>query len=164
MEDDKDNKPNANVSINIQNSTVQVVPNATEANMIFYGDQFAPKDYRQPMISSDAIPDTALPPVPALQPVSLQSSDEKLRAEAISTLQMHITEKARLDNYLQNLALCKDAVQLAQVAVSMRKNEKWPDEVEIKKERFINLLKVLAPGVTKGDTVSNIRARIKAIL
>ena len=164
MEDNKEQNANATVSISIQNSTVQVVPQAKEANMIFYGDQFAPKEYRHPMTSPDATPAAVPASAPASQPALQESADEKRRAEAISTLQMNITDEKRLNNYLRNLALCKDASQLAQVAVSMRKNDKWPDEVEIKKERFINMLKALAPNVTKGDTVSNIRARIKAIL
>lgn len=164
MGDNKEQNTNATVSISIHNSTVQVVPQAKEANMIFYGDQFAPKEFRQPVTSPDAAPAAIPASAPAPQPAPQESADEKRRAEAVSTLQMHITDMERLDNYLRNLALCKDASQLADIAVSMRKNEKWPDEVEIKKERFINLLKALAPNVTKGDTVSNIRARIKAIL
>ena len=160
MEDNKEQKDNATVSISIQNSTVQVVPQAKEANMIFYGDQFAPKEFRQ----SASSPAEMAAPATAPQPAPQMSADEQRRAEAISTLKLHITNKERLDNYLQNLAYSRDASQLAQIAVNMHDNEGWPDEVEIKKERFINLLKTLAPDVTKGNTVSNIRARINAIM
>ena len=161
MEDDKGTP---SVTISIQDSNVQVLPIAKEATMNFYGDQFAPKEYRQAKPSVARAAAEAQADIPAVIPTPQQSANEQRRAEAISTLSMHVTDEKRLKNYLQCLANCKDATQLAQVAVSMQENEHWPDEVEIRKERFINLLKVLAPGVVKGDTVSNIRARIKALL
>ena len=150
----EDNKDKPSVSITIHDSNVQVLPGATEATMNFYGDQFAPPEYRHPEPAAAA---------PATQPAPQQPADEQRRADAVSTLRIHITDEQRLNSYLQCLANSADASQLAQIAVSMQKNEHWPDEVEIRKERFINLLKVLAPKVTKGNTVSNIRARIKAL-
>ena len=159
----EDNKDKPTVSITIHDSNVQVLPNATEATMNFYGDQFAPPEYRHQESAVAPAHAGSATASPAAAPAPQQSADAQRRSEAVSTLRIHITDEQRLNNYLQCLANSHDASQLAQIALSMQKNEHWPDEVEIRKERFINLLKALAPKVTKGNTVSNIRARIKAL-
>lgn len=141
-----DNK--ATVNVTIENCTVQLVPNADVAIQNFYGDQFAPQEYRCQV------------PVAAPQPDPVENVDDKKRVKAISSLKIHIESKERLNEYLENLCICESAAQLAEVIVTMHRNEGWPDDVEIKKERFIESMKLLALGVIKGNTVSNIRARI----
>ena len=126
-----------------------MVPNADAAIQNFYGDQFAPQEYRRPV------------PATTPQPDQIESPDDKKRARVISTLKIHIPNTERLNEYIANLSLCESAAQMADVIVTMRHTEGWPDDVEIKKERFIESMKVLAPMVVKGNTVSNIRARIK---
>ena len=146
-----DNKNKATVNVTIENSTVQVVPNADSAiqNINFYGDQYVPQELLSPM------------PTAVSQRDQSESPDDEKRAMAISSLKIHIANKERLNDYLKNLSICESAAQMAEVIVTMRRNEGWPDDVEIKKERFIEMMKILAPRVTKGNTVSNIRARIK---
>lgn len=149
---DKDNK--ATVNITITDSNVQVQPNAEKGDMIFYGDQFAPPEYRQQQATSPA-------EGAARHPQQPPTTEYEKRAKAIDTLRRRLDDKDKLEDYLQQLGNCDSASELAEVIVDMYHHEKWLTEDEIVKERFINDMRLLAPGVTKGNSVSNIRARIK---
>ena len=144
----ENNSTKVPVNIRIENCNVQVVPNADAAVQNFYGDQFVPNDCRRVTSTAASQSEQTAPP-------------DETRSQAITVLRVHIRDVARLEIYLDNLSACQSASDLAEVVVTMRKKEGWPNEVEIVKERFINLIKVLAPNVTKGNSVSNIRARIK---
>ena len=172
MNDNKEYKDKASCFIDMHDCKVQFLPNAKEGKMIFVGDQFVPEDFLQ-QIGTPAVGNGPVAETAAAYEASLASAastaaqegvDDKQRAEALSFLRMKINDEKRLNNYLEYLGRCQDATDLAHVAVSMFRNEEWLLDVEVCKERFINRLKALAPNVTKGNTVSNIRARIKSLL
>lgn len=66
-----------------------------------------------------------------------------------------------MKQYTSRLAQCASAGDIGKVVVDMRKDEEVRvDEYEMVKERFINVLIALAPNVTSGKTVNNVRQRI----
>ena len=153
-------KEGTNTTVNIYGGNNQIQPNVTEANMIFYGDQFVPQELQRP--SSPAATSVAPAPDAAPQPVREQSEQDARRTMAVNNLKLHITDEKKLEDYLDQLRICNTATRLAKTIVAMHREVGWPDDIEIHKEQFINDMKVLAPLVTRGDSVSNIRARIKA--
>lgn len=130
----------SNCTFNISGGNVQILPNATQAVQNFYGDQFA---------------EEAL-----MANINAQSASPQLTEEEKS-LQPYINKVKLLRQYASRLAQCASASDIGRVVVDMRKDEEVRvDEFEMVKERFINVLLALAPNVTSGKTVSNIRQRI----
>lgn len=128
----------SDIHINIHGGNNQILPNATEGIQNFYGDQFADK------ILSGNPPDESLP----------------IEAQKL----LHYIDKERLPQYLTLLGECRSATELSQIVVDMCAQEPKLVKEEIVKERFIQLLLPLAPKLTKGTGVNNIRARINDAL
>ena len=124
----------SDIHINIHGGNNQILPNATEGIQNFYGDQFAEKI------------------------LSANQQNEGLPIEAQKLL--HYIDKEQLPQYLSLIGECQSATELAQVVVDMQAQEPKLWKEETVKERFIRLLLPLAPKLTKGTSVDNVRARI----
>ena len=122
------------VQINIYGGSNQILPNATEAKQIFYGDRLAEK-----ILSGESPKEESLPEVDKL---SIYINKENIPA------------------YLSQIGECQTATELAKVVVEMAEHEPRLTAEEIVKERFISLLLPFAFKLTKGKTVDNVRARI----
>lgn len=129
-------------TFNISGGNVQILPSATQGIQNFYGDQFA-----EDVLKANANISNGNS-VPEL------TEDEK-------ALQLYINNVEVLKQYTSRLAQCTSAGDIGKVVVDMRKDEEVRvDEYEMVKERFINVLIALAPNVTSGKTVNNVRQRI----
>ena len=124
----------SDVNITINGGINQILPDATEAKQIFYGDQFAEK-----LLSGESPREESLPEVDKL---SIYINKENIPA------------------YLSQIGECQTATELAKVVVEMAEHEPRLTAEEIVKERFISLLLPFAFKLTKGKTVDNVRARI----
>ena len=124
----------SDVNITINGGNNQILPNATEAKQICYGDQFAEK-----LLSGESPKEESLPEVDKL---SIYINKESIPA------------------YLSQIGECQTATELAKVVVEMAEHEPRLTAEEIVKERFISLLLPFAFKLTKGKTVDNVRARI----
>ena len=124
----------SDVNITINGGINQILPDATEAKQIFYGDQFAEK-----LLSGESPKEEPLPEVDKL---SIYINKENIPA------------------YLSQIGECQTATELAKVVVEMAEHEPRLTAEEIVKERFISLLLPFAFKLTKGKTVDNVRARI----
>ena len=124
----------SDVNITINGGINQILPDATEAKQIFYGDQFAEK-----MLSGASPKEESHPEVDKL---SIYINKESIPA------------------YLSQIGECQTATELAKVVVEMAEHEPRLTAEEIVKERFISLLLPFAFKLTKGKTVDNVRARI----
>lgn len=146
---------NATVNVNIYGGTNIVQPIATQATQIINGSEVVTPDVQQqeqphaaPSVSDDKRQSAK----------SLQDSQADVYA---IRLRKYVDSEERLQGYLQELRHCESATELAKVVVSMYNNEPNLLDFEIKKERFIKIVSSLATDVKTGNTVSNIRARIK---
>ena len=124
----------SDVNITINGGINQILPDATEAKQIFYGDQFAEK-----LLSGESPKEESLPEVDKL---SIYINKENIPA------------------YLSQIGECQTATELAKVVVEMAEHEPRLTAEEIVKERFISLLLPFAFKLAKGKTVDNVRARI----
>ena len=124
----------SDVNITINGGINQILPDATEAKQIFYGNQFAEK-----LLSGESPKEESLPEVDKL---SIYINKENIPA------------------YLAQIGECQTATELAKVVVEMAEHEPRLTAEEIVKERFISLLLPFAFKLTKGKTVDNVRARI----
>ena len=124
----------SDVNITINGGINQILPDATEAKQIFYGDQFAEK-----LLSGESPKEESLPEVDKL---SIYINKESIPA------------------YLSQIGECQTATELAKAVVEMAEHEPRLTAEEIVKERFISLLLPFAFKLTKGKTVDNVRARI----
>ena len=132
----------SNCIFNISGGNIQIAPNATSQQQIFYGDKFAEEALRA---NANAATASAAP---------ILTDEEK-------ALQLYINKVEVLKQYASRLSQCTTAGDIGKVVVDMRKDEAVRvDEYEAVKERFINVLLALAPNVTSGKTVSNVRQRI----
>ena len=132
----------SNCTFNISGGNVQILPNATQGIQNFYGDQFAEDVLKANANISNG---NAAPEL---------TEDEK-------ALQLYINNVEVLKQYTSRLAQCTSAGDIGKVVVDMRKDEEVRvDDYEMVKERFINVLIALAPNVTSGKTVNNVRQRI----
>ncbi len=129
-------KEDKNVVINIYGGTQQILPNATQAVQHFYGAD----------ISRDVFREGAL-------------SRQELSPEA-KRLSAYINNVEELGVYLTRLSGCTTASELALVVVSMVENRTGVSKELMVRESFIRLLLPLAPGITSGRSIDNIRARI----
>lgn len=124
----------SDVNITINGGTNQILPNATEANQVFIGDQFAE------------------------QLLSEKSPKEEPSPE-VDKLSIYIN-KENIPGYLAQIGKCQTATELAKVVAEMAEREPRLTAEEIVKERFISQLLPFAFKLTKGRTVDNVRARI----
>lgn len=132
----------ASITFNINGGNNQILPNATQAVQNFYGDQFAEEALR-------------------LQCEHPQSEGNVELSEAEKALLVYINKVEVLKQYAVRLAQCTTAGDVARVVVVMLMDEKVVlDEYECVKERFIRIVMSLAPNVTSGRTVNNVRQRI----
>ncbi len=132
----------SNCTFNISGGNVQILPNATQAVQNFYGDQFAEEALK------------------ANANIQSATSTPQLTEEE-KALHPYINKVELLKQYTSRLAQCTSASDIGRVVVDMRLDaEVRVDEYEMVKERFINVLLALAPNVTSGKTVSNVRQRI----
>ena len=122
------------VNITINGGINQILPDATEAKQIFYGDQFAEK-----LLSGESPKEESLPEVDKL---SIYINKENIPA------------------YLSQIGECQTATELAKVVVEMVEREPRLTTEEIVKARFISQLLPFALKLTKGTSVDNVRARI----
>ena len=72
----------------------------------------------------------------------------------------YINKEEDLERYLAQIVECRTVTELAQVILVMQENELKITPEEMVKERFIRLFLPITPRITKGKSVSNIRARI----
>ena len=132
----------SNCTFNISGGNVQILPNATQGIQNFYGDQFAEEALKA---NANTCAANAVPNL---------TEEEK-------ALQLYINKVEVLKHYTSRLAQCTSASDIGKIVVDMRNDGGVRvDEYEMVKERFINVLLALAPNVTSGKTVSNVRQRI----
>ena len=124
----------SNVNITINGGNNQILPNATEAMQIFYGDKFAEKLLNEESPKEESIPE-------------------------VDKLSIYIN-KVNIPTYLSQIGECQTAAELAKVVVEMVEQEPRLTAEEIVKARFISQLLPFANKLTKGTSVDNIRARI----
>jgi len=149
----EENKNGVNVTINISGGNNIVQPTATQATQVFNGDQFVPQELKQQQNDTSSVPTE-----PTLHPSATASSE--MPDDAIA-LRKYVDDEKRLKEYVEDLSKCADATALAMVVVKMYRQEENLLDFEIKKERFIKIVLNLAPHVKTGNTISNIRMRIK---
>lgn len=125
-----------NIIFNISGGNNQILPNATEANQYFYGDQFAKEALRKG--------------TSAVEPLT----DDERR------LLVYVEKEESLRNYVASLKACKTAAEVGQVVALMCENEPHLDEVRIAKEQFIDILIPFLTSVEKGKGVDNLRIQI----
>ena len=87
------------------------------------------------------------------------SGGQELSPEA-KRLFAYINNVEELTVYLTRLSGCVTSEELALVVVSMVESGTGINKEMMVKERFIKLLLPLAPGITSGRSIDNIRARI----
>lgn len=128
----------ADVNITINGGNNQILPNATEARQIFYGDRFA-----------ETLHDG-------------ESREEETLPE-VDKLSIYIN-KENIPGYLAQIGECQTATELAKVVVEMTEHEPRLTTEEIVKARFINQILHFAVKLTKGTSVDNVRQRINDAL
>ena len=124
------------IVFNIYGGSNQILPNATKAEQIFYGDQFAKEALR------------------AKQPAVTPLTDDERR------LAVYIEKEESLRNYIAQLSVCKTAADVGEVVALMCENEPNLTEERIAKSKFIETLLPLIPGVEKGKGIDNLRIQI----
>ena len=123
------------VQINIYGGSNQILPKATKAEQHFYGDQFAERMLKL-------------------------SDSEPTLSEDARRLSIYINKVEDLRGYLALLAACTTAKEIGEVVAIMAEKEPRLTKEEICKSRFISLLPPLAPKVTEGIKVDNLRIHI----
>ena len=131
MADDKNN-----IIFNISGGNNQILPNATEANQYFYGDQFAKEALRKGAAAQEPLTD-----------------DER-------RLAMFVEKEESLRNYVASLKACKTAAEVGQVVAIMCENEPHLFEDRVAKESFIEKLIPFLINVEKGKGIDNLRLHI----
>lgn len=123
------------VNINIYGGTNQILPNATKADQHIYGDRLAER------VLQTSAPGQPLP-------------------EEAQRFAIYINKVEDLKGYLAMLSACTTAKEIGEVVAIMAQKEPRLTKEEICKSRFISLLPPLAPKVTEGITVDNLRIHI----
>ena len=126
----------SDITITIHGGNNQILPNATEAIQNFYVGEYCGETY-------------------------LEEGDGRsgLMPETIR-FRAYINKEEDLERYLAQIVECRTVTELAQVILVMQENELKITPEEMVKERFIRLFLPITPRITKGKSVSNIRARI----
>lgn len=122
-------------TINIYGGTNQILPNATKAEQHFYGDRLA-------------------------ESILHSTNKEPELSEDARRLGLYINKVEDLKGYLTLLAACTTAKEIGEVVAIMAEKEPRLTKEEICKSRFISLLPPLAPKVTEGIKVDNLRIHI----
>ena len=126
----------SDITITIHGGNNQILPNATEAIQNFYvGEYCGETSQEEGDGRSGLMPETI-----------------RFRA--------YINKEEDLERYLAQIVECRTVTELAQVILVMQENELKITPEEMVKERFIRLFLPITPRITKGKSVSNIRARI----
>lgn len=125
-----------NIIFNISGGNNQILPNATEANQYFYGDQFAKEALRK-----------------GTSVVEPLTADER-------RLLVYVEKEESLRNYVASLKACKTAAEVGQVVATMCENEPRIDESRIVTKAFIETLIPFMTGVETGKGIDNIRTYI----
>ena len=125
-----------NIIFNISGGNNQILPNATEANQYFYGDQFAKEALRK------GSPET--PPL----------TDDERR------LAMFVEKEESVRNYVASLKACKTAAEVGKVVAVMCENEPHLFESRVAKADFIEKLIPFLTNVEKGKGIDNLRIQI----
>lgn len=128
-------KTHSDITVNIYGGTVQILPNATNAEQHIY----------------------AASPTESSSPIN--NVDETL-SDAAVRLKLYINKVEDFQGYLNMLAACSTAKQIAEVVAVMSDRESRLTSEEICRAKFIELLPPLAPKVTKGITIDNLRIHI----
>lgn len=126
----------SNVTFNISGGTIQIAPNATTQQQIFYGDQFAER-----ILQSEGKPSDAL------------TEDEQ-------RLAIYINKVESLRSYISNLTACKSAKEVGEVVATMCQNEEAIYAELIVKADFIKLLLPFLTHVKSGKGIDNLRIYI----
>ena len=131
------------VTIIINGGNNQILPSATHATQVFYNCK--------PDEVPAGLPDAVL----TGQPVRVAVPDD-IPPEAKSHLRKYISDEAVLDKYLNILALCTKARDLALIVVDMVGDSAVKvDKDEMVKRRFLEVILPLAPSVS--SRISNLR-------
>ncbi|MGM9767092.1 MAG: hypothetical protein ACI3Z0_01330, partial [Candidatus Cryptobacteroides sp.] len=117
----------SDVSITINGGNNQILPNATEAKQIFYGDKFA-----EQLLNRES---PQVEPTPEVDKLSIYINRENI------------------PGYLTQIGECQTATELAKVVVEIAEHEPRLTAEEIVKSRFINLILPFAFKLTKGTSV-----------
>ena len=128
----------SNVIFNISGGTIQIAPNATTQQQIFYGDQFAERIHPSEGKASEAL-----------------NEDEQ-------RLAIYINKVESLRSYISLLTTCKSAKEVGEVVATMCQNEEAIDEVLIVKADFIKLLLPFLTNVRNGKGIDNLRTYINS--
>lgn len=128
------------IVFNIYGGSNQILPNATKAEQIFYGDQFA----KEALCKGQP------------QPAPLTDDERRLA--------VYIENEEALRHYVAHLKACKNAADVGRVAVLMYENEPYFTEERIVKSEFIELLIPFIIGVDKGRGIDNLRVQINNAL
>lgn len=131
MEEDKNS-----ITFNIYGGSNQILPNATKAEQIFYGDQFAKEALRK------------------------GTSGEKPLTDDERRLAVYREKEESLRNYVAQFAACKTAADVGEVVALMCENEPLLFEERVAKAKFIQTLIPLIPGVEQGRGIDNLRIQI----
>ena len=134
MKMEENNK--SNVTFNISGGTIQIAPNATTQQQIFYGDQFAER-----MLQSEG------------------KSSEDLTGDE-QHLAIYINKVESLRNYIANLTACESAKEVGEVVATMCQNEETIYAELIVKADFIKLLLPFLTNVKSGKGIDNLRIYI----
>lgn len=146
-------KNRQNVTINIHGGNNQILPNATHAVQYFYGEKQVKEndaDEAEEQSSSS----------------SKVSIEESVREEDVKRLSLYIPESESLLYYIEKLKVCATASDLAKVVMEICQSPEIEsvDKEGVVKAKFIETLLALCPKITKGNSISNIRARINDLL
>ena len=101
------------ITINIYGGSNQILPNATKAEQLFYGDQFAKEALRKGAATEPTLTD-----------------DER-------RLLMFVEKEESLRNYVASLGVCKTAAEVGEVVAVMCENEPRLTAERIVKKEFI---------------------------
>lgn len=77
---------------------------------------------------------------------------------------LYINKVENLPYYLTRFSACTTASELARVVMMLLQSEPEISAEEVVKERFIRKILPLAPQITKGTSVDNVRAHINEAL
>lgn len=127
----------SDITFNISGGNNQILPNATEANQYFYGDQFAKEALRKGA------------------PQEAPLTDDERR------LMLHVEKEESLRNYVASLRACKTAAEVGKVVAEMCVNEPKLYSFQIIKKEFIQTLLPFLTGLEKGKGIDNLRVQIE---